>query len=548
MSGNSRWIQFGALVAALLLVSCALPAGHAEANSPVSSRWVKNLSGDEPPGEIWNDRSCEVAVSGPYVHVLWYSSIVDTYEKVYYCRSVDGGQTFQAKVELYAETWGATRLAYGTEEKHLAVDGATVHVAFYKTIPTRQVLYFRSDDNGASFTPQTFTEVDGAGYTYISAHQGKVSFTVLRNYYGWKSIVVYTSTDDGLTWEPHVAVGGFPVAENIAIKDLQRYGDHVHLLYTRSFYAGVTNVSATCATSLDDGVTFPHQQVLTTPTPEGYILTYSLQGNNYVPHLAVEGDNVLVVWGQNDRYDWPVDWGSLYYRRSTDKGVTFSDAILLERNRADGIGDMQFGSETVVLKGNYAYVVFITYDSQIYLRRSGSSGAAFAPHQKLTATGLWNIGGGWWPTVQTHPTDGAKVHVYSKGTLYWYSGDGGATITKPVFAMPFVGGNQESGPRLAVGADGVAHLADTNKYGVGDSDVFYRRLDPAGAPTGEMALKTLSFADPTPFDWRHDCMVVPSSSYLNFDTKLTAEVWVKPLPGGRGTGTTANEQTIFQKV
>jgi hypothetical protein len=309
MLKNSRAIRFGALVALLLLVSCALLAGPAEANNPVSSRWVKNLSGGEPPGERWFDRSCEVAVSGNYVHVLWYSTIQSTAEKVYYCRSVDGGQTFEEKVALYAEPCPIpNRLAFHTEEKHLEVDGATVHVAFFQTDPTRQVLYFRSDDNGASFTPQTFTEVDGVNdSTYISAHQGKVSFTVLRSWYAWKSIVVYTSTDDGQTWENHVAFSG--TQDGIGIKDIQRYGDHVHLLFRRYFYAAGDNWSANCISSLDDGATFPPQQVLTTPTPEGRYLTHRLQDANYVPHLAVEGDNVLVVWGQSDRLDWPLSGG-----------------------------------------------------------------------------------------------------------------------------------------------------------------------------------------------------------------------------------------------
>jgi hypothetical protein len=152
---------------------------------------------------------------------------------------------------------------------------------------------------------------------------------------------------------------------------------------------------------------------------------------------------------------------------------------------------MQFGCETVVIKGSYAYVGFLTTDSQIYLRRSGSGGAAFAAHQKLTATGLWNIGDGWWPTVQTHPTDGAQVHVFSHNGLYWYSGDGGATITKPVFIMATASGNQQSGPRLAVGAGGVVHAATSLQYSFAleyDPDIFYRRLDPAGAPNISMMM------------------------------------------------------------
>ncbi len=93
---------------------------------------------------------------------------------------------------------------------------------------------------------------------------------------------------------------------------------------------------------------------------------------------------------------------------------------------------------------------------------------------------------------------------------------------------------------MAIGPDGRPHFvmeADfyfpRNIGGWGDVDIFYRGLSPAPAPSGaNNALKLVSDIDA----YRYDNMQVLPSSYLNFTTQMTGEVWVRPYPGGDYTG------------
>ena len=72
--------------------------------------------------------------------------------------------------------------------------------------------------------------------------------------------------------------------------------------------------------------------------------------------------------------------------------------------------------------------------------------------------------------------------------------------------------------------------------GYGDFDIFYRGLSPAPAPSGtNNGLHLVSNTD----DARYDNMQVPASSYLNFTSQMTGEVWVRPYAGGKTTGTTS---------
>ena len=186
---------------------------------------------------------------------------------------------------------------------------------------------------------------------------------------------------------------------------------------------------------------------------------------------------------------------------------------------------MQPGQETVAAQGGYVYVVFMTTDGTVYLRRSADNGAGFSP--------LQNVGSGWWPNMVVDPADGAKVHVFWDYT-YRYSADGGASFTNPVVLMPFVGGAESghSGTQMALGPGDTKHFAAsliyyTAAYGWGDEDIFYRSYGPAPAPSGRGALKTYS----STAEARYDCMEVATSDWFNFGSRMSAEVWVKPTPG-----------------
>jgi hypothetical protein len=525
----------------LTLAALALLAGNAYARNPDLSDKVVNLSGmpgDETPGEKWDDASQEIVVVGDTVHVLWWTVRYLISERLYYRRSTDGGQTWQAKILLFdtAPIHG-DRTFYG--QKYMAVDGASVHVAYAAIDSTIQssyktkLMYRRSTNNGDSF--EAARELAGPNWwvkpTFISASDGGVTIAMTYSPFDGSAppLATLNSPDGGNTFTTTLVTTGGHRYYGIPVNDLKRVGNRVYLLYTKDLQANEwLNWSSAlyCAASLDGGATFTVNQ-MTTPAASGKYLTYTIQDASYSPNLAVNGDHVYVVWTQTDTSaegDYYNKDNSLYIRRSADQGQTFAEPQLLAQNKADGIGNMQKGQETVAAQNGYVYVVFMTTDGTVYLRRSADSGAGFLP--------LQNLGSGWWPNMVVDPANGARVHVFW-AYVYRYSADGGASFTTPVVLMPWGVNQIGGGTQMALGPGDTKHFAAsllyyTSPYGFGDFDIFYRRYGPVPAPSGRGALKTYS----STADTRFDCMEVASSDWFNFGSRMSAEVWVKPGPKG----------------
>ena len=140
-------------------------------------------------------------------------------------------------------------------------------------------------------------------------------------------------------------------------------------------------------------------------------------------------------------------------------------------------------------------------------------------------------------TDTTHVASGAKVHVLWDYPTYVSSQDGGVTFTKPELVSPYFsyGGAYASAAvktQIAIGPDGKVHFTIEACYysssfgSYGDYDIFYRGFSPAPAPSGaNNGLHLFSNTN----DARYDNMQVPASSYLNFTSQMTGEVWVRPV-------------------
>jgi hypothetical protein len=526
-------------VVLLTLAALALLAGNAYARNPDMSNWTINLSGDNPPEEGYARSFIqEIVVVEATVHVTYWTYLNGLgISRLYYRRSTDGGQTWHPKISL-AEVNGS---AIDRTAKYLAVDGASVHVAYAAKIGTDLVswhlMYRRSTDNGATF--EAARQLAGPYYgiypTRIAASGGGV--TIAMTYSPPSPLVrnvgTLNSADNGDNFSSTDVATSGNANLSIPVVDLKRVGNRVYLLYTREIEAWhdtFWNTALHCAASLDGGATFK-VNLMTTPVTDpasaafGKYLTQTLQDNSYSPNLAVDGDHVYVVWTQTDTsFDgayYNKD-NSLYIRRSADKGQTFAEPQLLAQNKTDGIGIMQKGQETVAAQDGHVYVMFMTTDGTVYLRRSADNGAGFSP--------LQNVGSGaWWPNMVVDPANGAKVHVFWWYT-YRYSADGGASFTKPVVLMPWGGAQfDNTGTQMALGPGDTKHFAvslgyHTQAYGNGEFDIFYRSYGPVPAPSGRGALKTSS----SRYEGRYDCMEAATSDWFNFGSQMSAEVWVKP--------------------
>ena len=539
-----------------IAVLCLFMLGNAfqaAARNPNVSNITKNLSGFEPAGETWEDFNSEVQVSGNYVHVLWTSRKSDYSEiRVCYARSTDGGATFEPPRVLYSVTTNTQDLICGPTLRMLAVDDANVYIAFGRSYPASEqrswyynLIFLLSTDNGAVFKPPRVllagTDAWHIQNTRISAANGK--FTIACEYYAntgtYYSVRTFNSIDGGATFKKTVAASSKTYTLNL--QDLKRVGDDVYLLYyllLEPYYYGKFQALIYAAASNDGGTTFTRKP-LTTKATDGRYYAYGLQSFHYSPNLAVSGNNVYAVWTQNcTKYD--TNDVNLCFRRSTDKGATFGPLRKLATNGV-GIGDQQAGCETLAAQGNNVYVVFLTTDSKVYMRRSTNAGGTFLARQELTVPGVTYLSGGWWPLVQTDPTApaGDKVHVLWNWATYLVSTNAGAKFTRKGMLTPAFSGGGFDRPQMTLGQDGKVHLTlegrfCTNSYGWGDYDIFYRRFPtpPEENPTGDTA-KALRFYGHYN-DRIYDNMQVGASPSINLTTAITVEAWIKPqLEDGR---------------
>lgn len=521
------------------------------------SNWMKNLS--EPSVEEQTglpDSSPEIEINGSTVHVMWITENSDpASQTIYYKRSLDGGRTWQPKQALFTET----DLLRSSEYKRMAVLGNTVHIAVshYRENSKGEwygvLTYIRSIDNGASFLPPR-TLFNGAVAwhvydTFVSAADGRVAIG-FRHQCNWETpknaYHILDSSDKGKTFTQRT-VYNTNSGSGWRVWDLKRYQNSIYVLYSDSYYYyGLQYSKLYLAASSDNGATFT-RKVISVPSANGkHKSGWACQDHHYVPKIGASGSNVYVVWTGLDS----ADQVQLFLRRSADYGKTFSRPYILSKGMPAGAPPKP-GHETIAAKGDYVYVVFTSEGSDIYFRRSTDGGTTFKALQPLaTASGPYWLTGGWWPLVHTAPADtsGSQVHVLWNAPTHLFSKNGGATFIKPALISTHftIGGTNR--PQMAIGKDGTVHwVAERRIYSGGewgDYDIFYRRLPAAPQPRE----KNLGLSIRSDYDQgRYDNMQIRSSANTTVTSKLTLELWVKPLSGGVTTGDTYIDKPVVHK-
>jgi hypothetical protein len=179
------------------------------------------------PGEEIR-RANIVAVSNT-VHVFGGQSGAGGYGTgIYYFRSTNDGANWEPGVKLYAEADASARMA---------VDGATVHVAFGAKLSTNsfggRTYYMRSTNNGATWNPPVFigensAESDVQARQQIAAADGRVFVMWQRErpFTGGPLPTIRLgynrSTNGGATWEGLKIVPG----DKILVTDTNVIRDH----------------------------------------------------------------------------------------------------------------------------------------------------------------------------------------------------------------------------------------------------------------------------------------------------------------------------------
>jgi hypothetical protein len=528
-ASRCRHVRFILLVFSLGLVIY----GVADAANPDVSYWIKNLSSSDSGV---NDENQEIAVVGDTVHVMWMTRSADDLNQFYYRRSLDGGETWEAKQLIFSTN---KYVDWNNTYKRMAVDGNTVHIATNLHIDVEgswyEVLkYIRSINNGASFEaartlfPLLPTDPYVVRDIFVATSDGKttICFKHQCNWLVDNTGYLLNTDDQGETFTLRIVYNVVGGGGQYRIGDMQRVGNKIFVAYTRENVDGFTLISRNLyvASSTDAGVTFG-SKLVSIPSLDGQHKADWLQADHYVPKIANAGNNVTVIWSGLDG----ADVRSVFSRYSANNGTDWGDAMNLSKGVWPAGKTPQGGRETLAAQGNYVYALAESEQRNIYLRRSTSGGAGFLSLQELTTPGTDFYYEPTMPVMQIDPSDptGAKIHVLWERPAYVHSSDGGATFTRPSLMITFASGYARPS-YIAVGPDSKVHLAMKTAFG-GDYDIFYRNW-PVSAPGptgGNRSLKLTGI-----WNDRWDNMQIRASDSLHFTNAITVELWVKQYPGG----------------
>jgi hypothetical protein len=161
------------------------------------------------PAEVYLDSSISMgggnvtnATAGQYVHAMWPTWVSPNNSEIFYRRSTDSGATWLPKVRL---TLDSAR----SEDPCVALSGPYVHLVWFDTRTGGQnQFYKRSTDYGATWGPDV-QMTDDSGLSYypmVAATDSAVHFARWTRWNGGLHVLYRRSDDNGLNWGPDVQI------------------------------------------------------------------------------------------------------------------------------------------------------------------------------------------------------------------------------------------------------------------------------------------------------------------------------------------------------
>ncbi len=218
--------------------------------------------------------------------------------------------------------WGAKWVSYPS----CVASNGVLHLLFLAEVPGTgwRACYYRSDDNGSTWTSKVFPDQVNSGHGTSIAAQG--DDVVIR--YDWVTPsapassaepVFRWSRDNGVSWGRRSGIPGGLGKSVDAIFDLEVHDGSAYALHFRSPAATVHQRDVYVAVSHQGG---PWQD-------QRIDLDPGLAGDPYYGQLAVFGDQVQAFWIESSRNGVPYTDYRLIQRRSLDRGATWEPEALL---------------------------------------------------------------------------------------------------------------------------------------------------------------------------------------------------------------------------
>jgi uncharacterized cupin superfamily protein len=315
------------------------------------------------------------------IHVVWFDNTPGNWE-IYYKRSTDRGATWSAAQRL---TWSSGVSSFPA----IAIDSSnTIHVVWSDDAPGNKEIYYRRSTDGGT----TWSAAKRLSWTSGSSGSPAIAIDSTDTIHlvwpddtpgNWE-IYYKRSTDGGTTWSPVKRLtsnGGASWSPAIAI-------DSSDAIYIVWFDDTPGNYEIYTLRSTDGGATWNPAQRLTWTS-----------GDSLDPVMAIDSKNSIhVVW-----YDSTPGNAEIYYKRSTDGGVTWSPVKRLTSN-----GGASWSSAIAVDSNDAIHVVWFDNTPgnwEIYYKRSEDGGATWSAAQRLT----WTSNGSFYPAIAIDSTD--IIHV-----------------------------------------------------------------------------------------------------------------------------------------
>jgi hypothetical protein len=238
---------------------------------------------------------CSIAASGLNVHLVWYDGR-DGNNEIYYKRSVDGGGNWSADTRL-------SNTARQSFMPAVAVSGSVVHVAWYDSTPGNYEIYYkRSIDGGVTWgADKRITNTPTSSLSPTLAVSGSIVHLVwceadVSPYYG--HIYYNRSTNGGSSWGTNTCMirsnynNGYP---SLAVN-----GSVVHLVFQRLV---TTSWDIVYTVSNNNGVTWSKKELQLTNNPSA----------SSAPSIAVSGSSLHIIFRDDRDGNYEI-----YYKRYID--------------------------------------------------------------------------------------------------------------------------------------------------------------------------------------------------------------------------------------
>lgn len=257
----------------------------------------------------WKDP--EIAVNGSNVHTIWRD---DGFLEIFYRRSTDRGFSWDPAVQI-SDSGGEPIF-----DPDIVVQNDVIHAVWDRLPDGFDVYYVRSKDNGDTWTmPVQLSDDDTheSQWPSVGCEGNNVYVVWGDDRHGMHEIYFKNSSDGGNTWSSDKRLTFHQTGTDDAPAIIAT-PTKLHLVYGERTGGSPSTIEVMYRNSTDGGATWSTPVMLSSDN--------DAHSEFYGPNcFAVDGDDIHVVW-EDQRH---LDYGEVYYRNSTDGGLSWNPEVRL---------------------------------------------------------------------------------------------------------------------------------------------------------------------------------------------------------------------------